>query len=93
MENWGTRTPGPADCNLPLAAGIPAICIGLADGGAHTTEEYLLPGGISSGLAVAGRLPESCLPVKRNGEPCLLRFAVLACRATLFETDWCGFNK
>lgn len=56
------RTLGSTDCNLPLSMGIPAVCIGLADGGgAHSTEEYLLPDSISSGLAVAGNLFASYL--------------------------------
>ena len=38
------------DCNIPLSIGIPAVCVGCAEGaGAHTREEYvdiesLLPG-------------------------------------------------
>ena len=33
---------GSTDCNPPLAAGIPAICMSpCAGGGAHTREEYL----------------------------------------------------
>jgi len=41
---------GSTDCNIPLSAGIPAICVGCYEGkGAHTREEYveidsLLPG-------------------------------------------------
>ena len=56
------RTLGSTDCNLPLSMGIPAVCIGLVDGGgAHSTEEYLLPDSIPSGLAVAGNLLASYL--------------------------------
>ena len=41
---------GSTDCNIPLAMGIPSVCVGCyRGGGAHTREEYveiesLLPG-------------------------------------------------
>lgn len=51
------RTLGSTDCNLPLSMGIPAVCIGLANGGgAHSTEEYLLPDSISAGIVIAKHL-------------------------------------
>lgn len=35
-------TAGSTDCNIPLAAGIPAICLGVCVGGkCHTREEWL----------------------------------------------------
>lgn len=42
---------GSTDANIPLSRGIPALCVGNADGyGAHTVDEYLdlssLPGGL-----------------------------------------------
>lgn len=56
------RTLGSTDCNLPLSMGIPAVCIGLANGGgAHSTEEYLLPDSIPAGIEVIRHLLESYL--------------------------------
>ena len=53
------RQPGSTDCNLPLSMGIPAVCVGLVHGGgAHTTEEFILPESIPTGLSVALRLAE-----------------------------------
>ena len=53
------RQPGSTDCNLPLSMGIPAVCVGLVyGGGAHTTNEYILPASIPDGLRVALRLAE-----------------------------------
>ena len=57
-----TRTLGSTDCNLPLSMGIPAVCIGLANGGgAHSTEEYLLPDSIPAGIEVIKQLLASYL--------------------------------
>lgn len=57
-----TRTLGSTDCNLPLSMGIPAVCIGLANGGgAHSTEEYLLPDSIPAGIEVIRNLLASYL--------------------------------
>ena len=40
------------DANLPLSRGYPAICLGITHGNnAHTTEEYILTGPVSRGLA------------------------------------------
>lgn len=56
------RTLGSTDCNLPLSMGIPAVCIGLADGGgAHSTGEYLLPDSIPSGIEAIKHLLDSYL--------------------------------
>ncbi|MCH5183909.1 MAG: M20/M25/M40 family metallo-hydrolase [Oscillospiraceae bacterium] len=56
------RTLGSTDCNLPLSMGIPAVCIGLADGGgAHSTEEYLLPDSIPAGIEAVKHLLASYL--------------------------------
>lgn len=57
-----SRTLGSTDCNLPLSMGIPAVCIGLANGGgAHSTEEYLLPDSIPAGINVIQHLLASYL--------------------------------
>lgn len=56
------RSLASTDCNLPLSMGIPAVCIGLANGGgAHSTEEYLLPDSIPAGIAVIEHLLASYL--------------------------------
>lgn len=42
---------GSTDCNAPLAAGIPAICVGsCTGGGCHTREEYLELDSLETGL-------------------------------------------
>lgn len=39
------------DANIPLSQGIPAICVGLTDGGnAHRHEEYIQPANLGRGL-------------------------------------------
>ena len=39
------------DANIPLSLGIPAVCIGLTDGGnAHRQDEYILPANLGRGL-------------------------------------------
>ncbi|MEF3273669.1 MAG: M20/M25/M40 family metallo-hydrolase [Chloroflexus sp.] len=39
------------DANIPLSLGIPAVCVGLTDGGnAHRTDEYILPTNLSRGM-------------------------------------------
>ncbi len=39
------------DANIPLSLGIPAICVGLTDGGnAHRTDEYILPTNLGRGM-------------------------------------------
>jgi len=41
------------DCNIPLSLGIPAICIGVCDGGGrHTREEWLIKDSLPLGLEV-----------------------------------------
>lgn len=49
------------DCNIPLSRGIPAICLGLCEGGgAHTLQEWLrestIPDGLVLGLRIMYRL-------------------------------------
>lgn len=45
---------GSTDCNIPLSMGIPAVCVGCADGaGAHTREEYVLIDSLKPGLRLA----------------------------------------
>ena len=45
---------GSTDCNIPLSMGIPAVCIGCADGGgAHTREEFVYIDSLKSGLGLA----------------------------------------
>lgn len=45
------------DCNIPLAAGIPAIATGLYLGsGAHTREEFILPASLHDGMKIGVRL-------------------------------------
>lgn len=45
---------GSTDCNVPLSMGIPAVCIGCADGaGAHTREEYVMIDSLEPGLRLA----------------------------------------
>ena len=48
---------GSTDCNIPLSMGIPAVCIGCAEGqGAHTREEYVQINSLKPGLGVAFQL-------------------------------------
>ena len=43
-------TSGSTDCNIPLAAGIPAVCLGACvGGGCHTREEWLDTGSLADG--------------------------------------------
>ena len=43
---------GSTDANIPLSRGLPAICVGLTNGGgAHTVEEYILTRSLELGLA------------------------------------------
>lgn len=45
---------GSTDCNIPLSMGIPAVCVGCADGaGAHTRQEYVLIDSLEPGLRLA----------------------------------------
>ena len=42
------------DCNIPLSLGIPALCIGVYDGGgAHTREEWMDKKSLIPGLEIA----------------------------------------
>lgn len=42
------------DCNIPLAMGIPSLCIGLIEGaGAHTLEEWINPESLTKGFQIA----------------------------------------
>lgn len=48
---------GSTDCNIPLAMGIPAICVGCYRGkGAHTREEYVMIDSLLPGLKFAADL-------------------------------------
>lgn len=48
---------GSTDCNIPLAMGIPSICVGCyRGGGAHTREEYVEIDSLLSGLEFASDL-------------------------------------
>jgi tripeptide aminopeptidase len=39
------------DANIPLSMGIPAVCVGLTDGGnAHRQDEYIQPANLGRGL-------------------------------------------
>ena len=39
------------DANIPLSLEIPAVCIGLTDGGnAHRSDEYIIPTNLGRGL-------------------------------------------
>lgn len=45
------------DANVPIAAGIPAVCIGLTTGGnVHRTDEYIDTAPVASGIAQAALL-------------------------------------
>lgn len=45
------------DANVPIAAGIPAVCIGLTTGGnVHRTDEYIDVAPVASGIAQAALL-------------------------------------
>jgi di/tripeptidase len=47
----GSREIGSTDANIPLARGIPAICIGITTGGdAHTTGEFIDTLPVSAGM-------------------------------------------
>lgn len=49
-------TSGSTDCNIPLSLGIPALCIGVYNGGgAHTREEWVEKASLPVGLAVGVR--------------------------------------
>jgi len=48
---------GSTDCNIPLSLGIPAVCVGCAEGeGAHTREEWVDIQSLRPGLGVAFQL-------------------------------------
>ena len=50
---------GSTDTNIPLSKGIPAICVGLTQGGgAHTREEYILTEPLQRGLPAIAHLVE-----------------------------------
>ena len=52
-----TCASGSTDCNVPHSLGIPAVCVGVLEGGgAHTREEWLVKASLTSGLEVALRL-------------------------------------
>jgi di/tripeptidase len=46
-----TYQQGSTDANIPLSYGIPAVCIGLTDGGnAHRNDEYIKPANLGRGM-------------------------------------------
>ena len=51
-----TRSSGSTDCNIPLSLGIPAVCIGVYNGGgSHTRSEWVEKASLSTGLEIAIR--------------------------------------
>ncbi len=45
--------PGSTDCNIPMSLGVPAICIGVYNGGGqHTREEYVYKNSLRKGLEI-----------------------------------------
>ena len=51
---WGS---GSTDANVPLGRGIPAVCIGITDGGnAHRLDEYIDTGNVGRGMEALARL-------------------------------------
>ncbi|MBE6696651.1 MAG: M20/M25/M40 family metallo-hydrolase [Ruminococcaceae bacterium] len=50
------------DCNIPLSLGIPALCIGVYEGGgAHTREEWIKKESVTVGLEIGIKAIESIL--------------------------------
>ena len=50
------------DCNIPLSLGIPALCIGVYEGGgAHTREEWIKKDSLPVGLEIGIKAIESIL--------------------------------
>lgn len=65
MEKWTEKpaefTSGSTDCNIPLSMGIPAVTIGLVEGGgAHTRGEWIYVKSLKKGLCIAGDVIGSC---------------------------------
>ena len=64
------------DANIPLSRGIPAVCIGITDGGnAHRLDEWIATTPIGRGLApsagadlVGGRVASERQPIAIAGE-------------------------
>ena len=60
LHNFGREARygvGSTDCNVPLSLGIPAVCVGCADGaGAHTREEFVYIDSLKPGLGLAFEL-------------------------------------
>ncbi len=47
-------SPSSTDCNIPLSLGIPAVCIGVYNGGGmHTRDEWLYKNSLPTGLEIA----------------------------------------
>lgn len=47
------RRSASTDCNIPMSLGIPAICVGVYDGGgAHTREEFVIIDSLPVGLKI-----------------------------------------
>jgi len=57
LHNFGREAQygvGSTDCNIPLSMGIPAVCVGCADGaGAHTREEFVYIDSLEPGIGLA----------------------------------------
>lgn len=57
FRNFGRKAGygvGSTDCNIPLSMGIPAVCVGCADGaGAHTREEFVYIDSLVHGMGLA----------------------------------------
>jgi acetylornithine deacetylase/succinyl-diaminopimelate desuccinylase-like protein len=48
---------GSTDANIPLAMGIPAVCVGITTGGnAHTVDEYIDVEPVTQGMEQLGLL-------------------------------------
>ncbi len=48
---------GSTDCNIPMSLGVPAVCVGVYNGGgAHTYEEWVEKASLPIGLRIVSRL-------------------------------------
>ena len=58
---------GSTDANIPLSQGLPAVTVGLTEGGkAHTTEEYILVEPLTKGLAALYDLVQRAFRLARE---------------------------
>ncbi len=52
-----TYSSSSTDCNIPMAMGIPSVCVGTVEGGkAHTREEYVVVDSLLPGLKTAAEM-------------------------------------